>query len=159
MTAIINASNTSGITFTSDTSGNLALQSNGTTALTVSGDSVTAAANLSFNSGYGSSSLAYGCRAWISFNGSGTPAIRASGNINSITDNGTGDYSINFTNALVDANYSVTGMASDTGGVGNRGLVSLYRGVSAPNTSSFRVFTFTDTTQTDNTYIYLSVFR
>jgi hypothetical protein len=115
--------------------------------------------NLSFNSGYGSSSLAYGCRAWVNFNGSGTPAIRASGNINSITDNGAGNYSISFTNPLVDANYSVTGIASDTGGVGNRGLVSLYRGLSDPNTSSFRIFTFTDTTQTDNTFICLSVFR
>ena len=45
-------------------------------------------------------------KAWINFNGTGTPAIRASFNVSSITDNGTGDYTINFTNALADANYS-----------------------------------------------------
>lgn len=48
----------------------------------------------------------YKCRAWVNFNGTGTVAIRASGNVSSITDNGTGDYTINFTNALADANYS-----------------------------------------------------
>jgi hypothetical protein len=46
--------------------------------------------NLLFNSGYGSVATAYGCRAWVNFNGTGTPAIRASGNVSSITDNGTG---------------------------------------------------------------------
>jgi hypothetical protein len=49
------------------------------------------------------------CRAWVNFNGSGTVAIRAGGNVSSITDNGTGDYTINFTTALADANYAVLG--------------------------------------------------
>jgi hypothetical protein len=62
--------------------------------------------NLLFNSGYGSVATAYGCRAWVNFNGTGTPAIRASGNVSSITDNGTGDYTVNFTNAMPDANYA-----------------------------------------------------
>ena len=115
--------------------------------------------NLLFNSGYGSVATAYGCRAWVNFNGTGTPSIRASGNVSSITDNGTGNYTINFTNALVDANYSVSGIASDVGGTGNRGLVSLYTGVTNPAAGSFRIFTFADTTQTDNAYIYVSVFR
>jgi hypothetical protein len=68
---------------------------------------------LSFNSGYGSAAVAYACRAWVNFNGTGTVAIRASGNITSITDNGTGDYTVNFTTAMPDANYSV---ATSTGG-------------------------------------------
>ena len=63
--------------------------------------------NLQFNSGYGSVATAYGCRAWVNFNGTSTVAIRASGNVSSITDNGTGDYTVNFTNALTDANYVV----------------------------------------------------
>jgi hypothetical protein len=46
------------------------------------------------------------CRAWVNFNGTGTVAIRASFNVSSITDNGTGDYTINFTTALPDANYN-----------------------------------------------------
>jgi hypothetical protein len=47
------------------------------------------------------------CRAWVNFNGTGTVAIRASFNVSSITDNGTGDYTINFTTAMPDANYSL----------------------------------------------------
>lgn len=52
----------------------------------------------------------YMARAWVNFNGTGTVAIRASGNVTSITDNGTGDYTVNFTTAMPDANY---GIASD----------------------------------------------
>ena len=47
----------------------------------------------------------YACRAWVNFDGTGTPAIRASGNVSSITDNGTGDYTVNFTTAMEDADY------------------------------------------------------
>jgi hypothetical protein len=68
-----------------------------------------ASGNFQFNSGYGSTAIAYGCRAWVNFNGTGTVAIRASGNVTSITDNGTGDYTVNFTTAMPDANYGVTG--------------------------------------------------
>jgi len=65
--------------------------------------------NFKFNSGYGSVTTAYGCRAWVNFNGTGTVAIRASGNVSSITDNGTGDYTVNFTTAMPDADYSYLG--------------------------------------------------
>ncbi len=51
----------------------------------------------------------YSCRAWVNFNGTGTVAIRASGNVTSITDNGTGDYTLNFTTAMTDANYAWSG--------------------------------------------------
>jgi hypothetical protein len=54
----------------------------------------------------------YAARAWVNFNGTGTVAIRASGNVTSITDNGAGDYTVNFTTAMPDANYSVSGTAS-----------------------------------------------
>jgi hypothetical protein len=64
--------------------------------------------NLLFNSGYGSVATAYGCRAWVNFNGTGTVAIRASGNVSSITDGGTGIYTVNFTNAMPDANYTTS---------------------------------------------------
>jgi hypothetical protein len=49
----------------------------------------------------------YACRAWVNFNGTGTVAIRASGNVSSITDNGVGDYTINFTTAMQDTNYAL----------------------------------------------------
>jgi len=48
----------------------------------------------------------YACRAWVNFNGTGTVAIRASGNVSSITDNGVGSYTVNFTTAMVDVNYA-----------------------------------------------------
>jgi hypothetical protein len=51
----------------------------------------------------------YMARAWVNFNGTGTVAIRASGNVTSITDNGTGDYTLNFTTAMTDANYAWSG--------------------------------------------------
>ena len=51
----------------------------------------------------------YMCRAWVRFNGTSTVAINGSGNVSSITDNGTGDYTINFTTAMSDANYCVSG--------------------------------------------------
>jgi hypothetical protein len=56
-------------------------------------------------------------KAWVNFNGTGTVAIRASYNVSSITDNGTGDYTINFTNALPDANYSISGSAMYSGSI------------------------------------------
>lgn len=80
------------------------------------------AGNFLMNSGYGSAAVAYGCRAWVNFNGTGAVAIRASGNVSSITDNGTGDYTVNFTTAMPDANYSFAG--SGTGSVGWYGVVS-----------------------------------
>lgn len=57
------------------------------------------------------------CKAWVNFNGTGTVAIRDSFNVSSITDNGTGNYFINFTSALSNANYAVTGIGSHVVGV------------------------------------------
>ena len=54
------------------------------------------------------SAPSYSARAWVNFNGTGTVAIRASVNVSSITDNGTGQYTINFTTAMPDANYCVS---------------------------------------------------
>ncbi len=48
------------------------------------------------------------CKAWVNFNGTSTVSIRASYNVSSITDNGTGDYTVNFTTAMADANYGAT---------------------------------------------------
>jgi aspartokinase len=61
-------------------------------------------------------------RAWVNFNGIPTVAIRASYNVSSVTRNGAGDYTVNFTNAMVDANYSVQIMASSN----NNGGISIY---------------------------------
>ena len=64
----------------------------------------------------------YSCRAWVNFNGTGTVAIRASGNVSSITDNGTGNYTVNFTTAMSDADFSVGGSATTGAAVNLRNL-------------------------------------
>ena len=100
---------------------------------------VDTSANLSFNSGYGSVATAYGCRAWVNFNGTGTVAIRASGNVTSITDNGTGHYTVNFTVAMPDANYSFVAGAQ-ANGIANGPMLDLY-GNNTTGSAQFRVFT------------------
>ena len=54
----------------------------------------------------GESALVYACRAWVNFNGTGTVAIRGSSNVSSITDNGTGRYTVNFATAMEDADFA-----------------------------------------------------
>jgi hypothetical protein len=98
-----------------DGSAGQVLSTNGSGALSwTTADPLGSAAAVSgtsfqFNSGYGSVATAYGCRAWVNFNGISTVAIRASGNVSSITDNGTGTYTVNFTTAMPDANYCALG--------------------------------------------------
>ena len=136
---------------------------NGTTALTIAANGAisvgtqSVSGNLSFNSGYGSVATAYGCRAWVNFNGTGTVAIRGSGNVTSITDNGTGDYTINFTTAMPDANYCAVTTCSRTveGGqqkVGNLAQIT---------TSSYRFQTTNGNggTDIDSDPVFVSVFR
>lgn len=67
---------------------------------------LTSTGDFQFNSGYGSVVTSYGCRAWVNFNGTGVVSIRGSGNVSSITDHGTGDYTVNFSTAMPDANFS-----------------------------------------------------
>lgn len=63
----------------------------------------------------------FACRAWVNFNGTGPVAINASGNVSSITDNGTGDYTVNFSTAIADTNYAiVTGVGGDTTGTSSQ---------------------------------------
>jgi hypothetical protein len=122
--------------------------------------------NFEFNSGYGSSAVAYGCRAWVNFNGTFTVAIRASGNVSSITDNGTGNYTVNFTTALVDADYCVVAGAakSDTNNNGDmKAQVNGFnQGASSPNTTtSTTVMTgfCTGATLVDSGVVTVAVFR
>ena len=56
-------------------------------------------------------------KAWVNFNGIGTVSIRASGNVSSITDNGVGDYTVNFTSAMADANYALVGTTQGIAGL------------------------------------------
>ena len=74
---------------------------------------------LKFNSGYGSVATAYGCRAWVNFNGIGTVSIRASGNVSSITDLGVGVYRANFSNSMPDASFSAIPSCDNTTVISN----------------------------------------
>lgn len=104
------------------------------------------------------------CRAWVNFNGTGTVAIRASFNVSSITDNGTGDYTVNFTTAMPNINYSVNANCSHTG---------VYAGITAcinsttsggnlsqaPTTTTTRlVLTQPNVGYVDSPYVCVSVF-
>lgn len=116
--------------------------------------------NFSFNSGYGSSAVAYGCRAWVNFNGTGTVAIRASGNVSSITDNGTGTYTVNFANALPDANYCVNAGCKNSTNVDHNYYAAVNRNT-AQTTTSVRIVTiyFSNLTAFDNDFVFVSIFR
>ena len=69
----------------------------------------TGTTNFGFDSGFGSAGVAFGVRVFVNFNGTGTVAIRDSGNVSSITDNSTGNYTVNFTNNMPDVNYTMVG--------------------------------------------------
>ena len=74
---------------------------------------VTLDGTLYMNSGYGSVVPAYGCRAWVRFTGVTTVTVSGSGNVSSVTRNATGDYTVNFTTAMPDANFSAVISGSD----------------------------------------------
>ena len=100
----------------------------------------------------------YTAKAWVNFNGTGTVAIRASGNVSSITDNGLGDYTVNFTTAFADANYTYVGShSSGSGGVSSFILNNV--GATAPTTVSARVGTYVSGTAADPTYVNVAFFR
>ena len=75
--------------------------------------------DLKFNSGFGSVATAFGVRAWVSFNGGGTPAIRGDGGVSSVGDNDTGDYTVNFDSNMPDINYAVGGLSENWEGTNN----------------------------------------
>ena len=127
------------------------------------GATVDSSNNLKFNSGYGSVATAYGCRAWVNFNGTGTVAIRESGNVSSITDAATGIYKVNFATAMPDENYSCAGFI----GSGSARNLLVSPAVSADNGSVTTQTTTgawfknisTSAVAYDNPYIQFNVFR
>ena len=93
----------------SSSSNNLVLDANGkVNALKVATD-LEVDNDLKFDSGYGSTVTGYGVRAWCTFNGTSTVAIDKHGNVSSITDHGTGQYTVNFSTAMPDAHYAIIG--------------------------------------------------
>jgi len=93
-------------------------------------------------------------KAWVNFNGTGTVAIRASFNVTSITDGGTGIYTVNFTNALADANYAALGTSTSSG------TVTTVRVDTGQTTSACGFLCGSDTaTATDASAMHCAIFR
>lgn len=103
----------------------------------------------------------YACRAWVNFNGTGTVSITASGNVSSITDNGTGDYTINFTTALSDANYNFVTNSSNTTSANILCIAQLNWDNPTKSTSALRLYNLKSNTGalTDQNTISVSIFR
>ena len=95
-------------------------------------------------------------KAWVNFNGSGTVAIRDSYNVSSITDNGTGDYSVVFSTAMTNANYC---MNMNSGDKASTWGIPIYDGVSNYTTSLCRFLTQgPDDSPNDNVIVCASFF-
>ena len=120
---------------------------------------------LQFDSGYGDIATAYGCRAWVNFNGdtAGAPAIRASGNVSSLTDNGPGAYVINFTTAMPDANYGANVSISGQPGTSDACFITTDMNNTVrvnPTTSSFAMTAYRfQGSPIDPDFVRVSVFR
>lgn len=131
MPVTINASPSNGLVQTADGSGILKVQSNGVTTNAL---------------------------AWVNFNGTTSPGtIRSQYNVSSVTKNGTGDYTLNFTTALSDANYAIT----LTNGYTTLSATNTITGVAqAPTTTAARIITVTGgtSTQVDTAYVFAAIF-
>ncbi|NBS67376.1 hypothetical protein EBT31_00480 [bacterium] len=113
----------------------LAFQINGTERARID-----SSGNFQFNSGYGSVAIAYGCRVWVSYNTVTSTSIRGNGGVSSLTDNGTGDTTINFSVTMPDTNYSVVGatkLADSTTTTNNTMIVGPF----SFGTTSVRIYT------------------
>jgi len=114
--------------------------------------------NLKFNSGYGSATLAYGCRAWVDF--SSNTNIRGNGNVSSITDNGVGDFTVNFVYSLVDSYYATTTALKPTSGASStNGKVVNIKYNQDPTTSNVRLYCSSTGGTEDFDRICVAIFR
>lgn len=118
-----------------------------------------------FDSGYGSAAPAYGCRAWVNFNGTGIVGIRNSGNVSSITDIAVGLYGVNFTTPMPDSNYAVfaNGIEDATETYAGNVMTRFYRRLPQPTYVIISSNTDSDgmggTTPFDQLCIFCAIFR
>jgi len=102
-------------------------------------------------------------KAWVNFNGTGTVAIRAAFNVSSITDNGTGAYAINFTTAMVDANYSGNVSVASVPGTSDACFITTDTNNTArvnPTTSSFAFTCYRfQAPPIDTEFVRVAIFR
>jgi hypothetical protein len=111
--------------------------------------------------GTGQPAMVGAAKAWVNFDGTGTVAIRAQFNVTSITDNGTGDYTVNFTTAIADTNYvAVFGNENGTSAANASPKLGLAAG-STPQTGSIRITNDRDSATGffDNAFCFVAIFR
>jgi hypothetical protein len=110
----------------------------------------------------------FACRAWVNFNGISSASIRASGNVSSVSRNGTGDYTINFATAMPDANYSPIASAQPNTGDGigpgngqvNLSIVGTTGSGALPSTAGYRIYVgYAGGNPRDVSGMYTAVFR
>lgn len=150
------------VTFSGDTNTGVYSPAADTVAVAAGGAETirtSSAGDFRFNSGYGSVAIAYGCRAWVNFNGTGTVAIRGSGNVSSISDDGTGNYTVNFTTAMPDANYTVTATAGSTTLLSGIYIACGDESSAAPTASAFKIRTINQNNYADLSNVYVAFFR
>jgi hypothetical protein len=126
-----------------------------TTASTVSNSAITAAKLDGNQSG---SAPIFGARAWVNFNGTGTIAIRNSGNVSSLSDNNVGNYSVNFATAMLDENFS-TVVTSGRDNSNNDLVQTISQPGSGAGVQVLLSQTNTGTTRDDSNVVCVSVFR
>lgn len=156
----------SGTTVTLGNSGDTISVASGATASGFLPSSIsTSGDDFQFNSGYGSVATAYGCRAWVNFVGTGTVSINDSGNVSSITDLGAGYYQVNFSTALVDANYSAIAVPAPNGDSTNPRRCNVFGddasnpAYTAPTVNNFTIITAINAGLSDASIMCVSVFR
>jgi|NOAtaT_6_FD_contig_71_3664833_length_2772_multi_3_in_0_out_0_3 hypothetical protein len=109
--------------------------------------------------GQSGSAPAYACRAWVNFNGGGTVTIRGSGNVSSITDNGLGDYTVNFTTAMPNVNYAaVITPAKRTGNPAQGALLGYSTADPTTTALRFNCLAFDALTNVDMDFVNVAIF-
>jgi hypothetical protein len=185
MSSIINADTSNGLKLTSDTSGEVKIQSAGADIVTVDSTGITMAAGKTIPASALTGTLpaidgssltnlpqpaalttasgsapSYSARAWVNFNGQGTVAIRASDNVSSITDNGVGLFRVNFTTAMPDANFAVSGAGQfDTSGPVNAPIIGLPRSSTTQGTGYVDISSLASTTGYDCLKVLVIIHR
>ena len=100
----------------------------------------------------------YAAKVWVNFNGTGTVAIRESGNVSSITDNSTGNYTVNFTNAVTDTSFAINALAQELSA--DYGVVFSSRTTPATTTSArVQIINMSDNLNKDNAIVTITVTR
>tara|TARA_B100001113_G_scaffold317498_1_gene284949 strand:- start:322 stop:645 length:324 start_codon:yes stop_codon:yes gene_type:complete len=95
-------------------------------------------------------------RAWVNFNGEGTLALRDNYNVSSVTDNGTGDYTINYSVSMSNDDYCVVGLSGDSASNANQGVI--FGANASLSTGSCRIRTGSGGGYNDNYMVMIVIY-